>query len=156
MSHCSPDKAYLCNVRTDKASKEGPHWELNSLESKAIPLTQSPQKLGHKLAPVPVNTLEPSTSVHVCGCSRSSPLSGLTGCSVSSPGAQREACTNPLAPVPITGLFTPGIGQDLPLPGRPGATSLVWRCSEWGKVFSFVLKESQARAAIPSINWLRR
>lgn len=44
----------------DRAAKQGPHLEFESLESKAVSLAWSPQKLGHKPARECANPVEPS------------------------------------------------------------------------------------------------
>lgn len=82
-------KAYLSDMQT-KQAHTAPHLEFNGLESEAISLTRSPRKLGHQLACECVDAKEPSREVHICACARTSPLSGLTGRSGSSPGCHMQ------------------------------------------------------------------
>ena len=50
--------------------------EADSLESTAVSLTSSPQKLGYKLDQGCANSMEPSKLTHLGGCPRVSPSFG--------------------------------------------------------------------------------
>lgn len=83
--------------------------------------------------------MEPPTSGHLDGSSRKGLLSNQTGCPVSSPDCQTQELnkkdTQSHQPqLPSQG-FSYKNGTHLLLLGSPGATALVMRCSELGKVF---------------------
>lgn len=121
MSHCSSNKADLCNVRNVRT---GRHARVPTLRSvwpgeQGCHLTWSPQKLGHKLAHECTNRMELlKKSTHMCRL-LDKPSSGQTGCSVSpqhrSPGRRLHKSIGPSS---IIRLFAAGMDPNLPPPGR--------------------------------------
>lgn len=108
MSHCSSNKADLCNVRNVRT---GRHARVPTLRSvwpgeQGCHLTWSPQKLGHKLAHECTNRMEPLKKSLTCAGSWTSPLLAKPGVqSPPSTGVQGGDCTNPLVPAPSSGFL---------------------------------------------------